>query len=104
MKTEEILARQAAEEQASQASEDSKRIVEIYIGQGDRNGGTWYVRDFEVPSSLDDDDAGKVAMGMAEEELSAYQVEYAFLGVYSVWDDDDMDSYWEEYGFEDELD
>jgi len=72
-----------------------ERLVELYVGiQGGDSSGSWHVADVYVPAAIPEDQAGEAAIQKYRSELDANDDSVAFIGVYSVWDDDEMAEFW----------
>ncbi len=68
------------------------RVVELYIGYGDSEGGQWNVEDCLVDASLSQEDALTQAVDNLVASLDP-RAEYAFIGLYAFWTDEMMDSF-----------
>lgn len=69
--------------------EDAKytREVELIVCISENDGGRWYTTRVEVDADLPDDDAGKEAIRVLEQEFDLGGTEVAFVGVYNLYPD-----------------
>ena len=74
----------------------AERLIEVYVGQGESQGGTWYVTDVHVPVELSREDAEEFALERVQSWLDATEDIIAFIGVYCYWSDDMMLEFWKE--------
>jgi hypothetical protein len=73
-----------------------ERIVEVYIGEGGSEGGTWRVTDAIVDSSLSEKEACEAALNQVWDYLIKNEEIIAFTGIYCFFDDDLMEGYWDD--------
>jgi len=84
-----------------------ERLIELYVGvhSGD-NCGEWYVEDVYVDINLPKEEAVTFAIELLEARIYSENVNeaVAFIGLYSFWDDEQMEELWEEEGDDDDWD
>jgi len=71
-----------------------KRLVEVYVGIGDSDGGTWFVADRFVDAKLNDKQASSAALEDVLASLDDGERDaVAFVGIYAIWDDNEMEAW-----------
>lgn len=86
----------------------AERLIEVYVGIGDGDGGTWFVVDIYVPADIEEETAKQVALAKVMDDLdSRLGDSVAFCGIYSYWDDEQMEEFcadWDDDNDDDDWD
>ena len=61
-----------------------KRVVEMYIGEGDGDFGTWGTEYVEIPRDTPDNKIKELAIEQAKEDFTKKGYGFIFVGVYCI--------------------